>query len=118
MAQTDQGDFSGNLTHPLLDEDGDTDLLASVWNESKITWYPNNGSESFSSQNVSTGRSFSEEAISISYGDVDGDAFPDYGALARESAKMADLYEREERVTVVPNDLSALKALIRKKTRA
>jgi threonine synthase len=32
-------------------------------------------------------------------------------------SRMADLYEREERVTVVPDDLGAVEALIRERIR-
>jgi threonine synthase len=49
--------------------------------------------------------------------------FPDAvrEAIGREAAlpdRMADLYEREERMTVLPNDLAAIENFIRKETAA
>jgi len=57
-----------------LDDDGDMDVLSAAWDDNKIVWYENNGSESFTAHNISfdTGTT-TNGAICVTTADVDDD---------------------------------------------
>ena len=57
-----------------MDGDGDMDVLSASYNDDKIAWYENDGSESFTEHAISTS---ADAAHSVYAADVDGDGVMD-----------------------------------------
>ena len=63
--------FGANTVHTAdVDGDGDMDVLSASFNDDKIAWYENDGSESFTEHAISTS---AWGAWSVYAVDVDGD---------------------------------------------
>lgn len=69
-----------------LDQDGDMDVLSASQNDSKIAWYENDGSESFTEHVISTS---AMGATSVVTGDVDGDGDVDVISASASDDKIA-----------------------------
>jgi len=64
--------FSGAISiWPVdLDDDSDIDIVGAAYNQGKIAWFENDGSENFTQHTVVTGFS---GVIFVTAGDIDGD---------------------------------------------
>ena len=69
-----------------LDSDGDMDVLSASWNDDKIAWYENNGSESFTARTITTS---ADGARSVYAVDVDSDGDIDVLSASDQDDKIA-----------------------------
>ena len=75
-----------------LDNDGDIDVLSASYNDDKVTWYENDGSGSFSSQNLITDQA--DGARNVYAADLDNDGDLDVLSASYIDDKIA-WYENE-----------------------
>ncbi len=69
-----------------VDGDGDMDILSASYNDDKIAWYENDGSENFTAHTISTA---ADRAFSVVAADVDGDGDLDVLSASYTDDKIA-----------------------------
>ena len=69
-----------------LDGDGDIDVLSASWNDDKIAWYENDGSQSFTARIIT---SSADGASSVYAVDLDGDGDMDVLSASFRDDKIA-----------------------------
>lgn len=84
----EEGDADGaNGVYAIdIDGDGDTDVLSTSYNDGKVAWYENDGSENFSQNVITTSSNYASDIIAI---DIDGDGDIDVLSASGYDAKVA-----------------------------
>ena len=79
-------DDARSVTSADVDGDGDIDVLSASFNDDKIAWYENDGSENFTAHTISTA---ADGAFSMTTADVDGDGDIDVLSASFNDNKIA-----------------------------
>ena len=84
------GNFEGaRAVYPAdLDGDGDVDVVGAAGDAGQISWWQNDGQQSFAKQDITEPGAF-EGARSVSAADLDGDGDVDVMGAAREGSEVA-----------------------------
>ncbi|MCP4276541.1 MAG: VCBS repeat-containing protein, partial [Gammaproteobacteria bacterium] len=79
-------EIAGSVHVADVDDDGDLDVLATIYGDDKINWYENDGSENFTSHTIT---SSADGAYSVTTADVDGDGDLDVLSASELDDKIA-----------------------------
>jgi len=91
-----------------VDGDGDMDVLSASYNDDKIAWYENDGSESFTEHTVTTS---ANGAVTVYAADVDGDGDMDVLSASYNDDKIA-WYEQEGSPPFQPQTTAELQTAV------
>ncbi|MDX2350478.1 MAG: FG-GAP-like repeat-containing protein, partial [Porticoccus sp.] len=83
---TTSADLAYSVTTVDMDGDGDLDVLSASFNDDKIAWYENDGSETFTAHTITTA---ANGARSVTTADVDGDGDLDVLSASSNDDKIA-----------------------------